>query len=47
MNSISNRVLAIVVRSMLAVPASAEAISGGKVTSVNAVGTSFVYAKKK
>jgi Domain of unknown function (DUF5666) len=39
--------LAVVISSMLAFPASADAISGGKVTSVNAEGTSFVYAKKR
>jgi hypothetical protein len=32
---------------MLALPASAEAISGAKVTSVNADGKSFIYTKKK
>jgi hypothetical protein len=39
--------LAIGVSSMLTLPASADAISGGKVTSVNSDGTSFVYVKKK
>ena len=39
--------LAVVISSMLALPASADAISGGKVTSVNPEGTSFVYAKKQ
>jgi hypothetical protein len=38
--------LAIAVSSMLTLPASADAISGGKVTSVNSDGTSFVYVKK-
>jgi hypothetical protein len=38
---------AIIVSSMLTLPANAEAISGGKVTSVNADGKSFVYTKKK
>jgi hypothetical protein len=47
MHSMSKTVLAIVVSSMLTLPASAEAISGGKVTSVNPEGTSFIYAKKK
>jgi hypothetical protein len=47
MNSINKTVLAIVVSTMLTLPASAEAISGGKVTLVTAEGTSFIYAKKK
>jgi hypothetical protein len=38
--------LAIAVSSMLTLPASADAISGGKVTSVKSDGTSFVYVKK-
>jgi hypothetical protein len=46
MNSINKTALAIVI-SMLSLPASAEAISGGKVTSVSANGTSFSYAKKR
>jgi hypothetical protein len=32
---------------MLTLPASAEAIPGGKVTSANPEGTRFIYAKKK
>ncbi len=40
-------VLAIIVCSMFALPASAETISGGKITSVNAAATSFNYSKKK
>jgi hypothetical protein len=40
-------VLAIIVCSMFALPASAATISGGKITSVDAGGTSFNYAKKK
>jgi hypothetical protein len=47
MSSVSKTVLAIVVSSILTLPASAESISGGKVTSVDAEGTSFTYAKKK
>ena len=47
MSSVSKAVLAIVVGSILTLPTSAESISGGKVTSVNAEGTSFTYAKKK
>jgi hypothetical protein len=39
--------LAVVVCTMLTLPARADTISGGKVTSVNAEGTSFIYAKKK
>jgi hypothetical protein len=39
--------LAIIVCSMFALPASAAAISGGKITSVDAGGTNFNYAKKK
>jgi hypothetical protein len=39
-------VLAIILCSMFALPASADAISGGKITSVNAGGTSFNYSKK-
>ena len=33
--------------SMFALPASADTISGGKITSVDAGGTSFNYSKKK
>ena len=33
--------------SMFALPASADTISGGKITSVDAGGTSFSYSKKK
>ena len=40
-------VLAIVVCSMFALPASADTLSGGKVTSIDAGGTSFNYSKKK
>jgi len=40
-------VLAIIVCSMFALPASADTISGGKITSVNAGGTSFNFSKKK
>ncbi len=40
-------VLAIIVCSMFALPASADTISGGKITSVNAGGTTFNYSKKK
>jgi len=39
--------LAIIVCSMFALPAGAATISGGKVTSVDAGGTSFSYSKKK
>jgi len=39
--------LVIVVCSMFALPASADTISGGKITSVDAGGTSFNYSKKK
>jgi hypothetical protein len=39
--------LAILISSMLTLPASAEAVSGGKVTSVNADGKSFTYTKKR
>jgi Domain of unknown function (DUF5666) len=46
MNSIKTA-LAIVVCGMLTLPASAEVISGGKVTSVNADGKSFTYTKKR
>jgi Cu/Ag efflux protein CusF len=46
MNSIK-MALAILVCSMLTLPASADAISGGKVTSVNADGTKFTYVKKR
>jgi hypothetical protein len=40
-------VLAIILCSMFGLPASADTISGGKITSVNAGGTSFNYSKKK
>jgi hypothetical protein len=43
----SKTVLAVMVCSLFALPASADAISGGKITSVNAAGTSFNYSKKK
>jgi hypothetical protein len=46
MNSIKGA-LAIAVCCMLTLPASADAISGGKVTSINAGGTSFNYIKKR
>jgi hypothetical protein len=39
--------LAIVLCGMCALPASADTISGGKITSVDVGGTSFNYAKKK
>lgn len=39
-------VLAIIVGSVFALPASADTISGGKITSVNAGGTSVNYSKK-
>jgi hypothetical protein len=39
--------LAIVVSGMFVLPANAEAISGGKVTSINAGGKSFTYTKKR
>jgi hypothetical protein len=40
-------VLSIIVCSMFALPAGAATISGGKITSVDAGGTSFSYSKKK
>jgi hypothetical protein len=40
-------VVAIVVCGMLTLPAHADTISGGKVTSINADGKSFIYTKKK
>jgi hypothetical protein len=39
-------VLAIIVGSMFALPASADTISGGKITSVDAGGTRLNYSKK-
>jgi len=39
--------LAIILCSMLALPASADTISGGKITSVDPGGTAFHYSKKK
>ena len=39
--------LAIIVCSMFALPANADTISGGKITSVDAGGTSFHYSKKE
>jgi hypothetical protein len=39
--------LAIILCSMFALPARADAISGGKITSVDAGGTSISYSKKK
>jgi hypothetical protein len=38
---------AVIVCSLFALPASADTISGGKITSVNTVGTSFNYARNK
>jgi hypothetical protein len=46
MNSIKT-MMAILLCSMLTLPARADAISGGKVTSVNAEGTSFTFTKKR
>jgi Domain of unknown function (DUF5666) len=40
-------VLAVIVCCMFALPAGAASISGGKVTSVDAGGTSFHYSKKQ
>src|SRR5258708_34103141 len=40
-------VLSIIVCSMFALPAGAATISGGKITSVDAGGTSFSYSKTK
>jgi hypothetical protein len=45
--SMNKTALAIIVCSMFALPASADTISGGKITSVNAGGTSFNYSKRK
>jgi hypothetical protein len=45
--SMNKTVLAIIVCSMFALPANADTISGGKITSVDAGGTSFHYSKKK
>jgi Cu/Ag efflux protein CusF len=42
-----NTMLAIVLCGMCALPARADTISGGKITSVDAGGTSFNYSKKK
>ena len=39
--------LAIILCSMFTLPASADTVSGGKITSVDAGGTSFSYSKKK
>jgi hypothetical protein len=39
--------LAIILCGMFALPASADTVSGGKITSVDAGGTSFSYSKKK
>jgi len=39
--------LAIILCSVFALPASADTISGGKITSVDPGGTSFSYSKKK
>lgn len=39
--------LAIILCSMFALPARADTISGGKITSVDAGGASFNYSKKK
>jgi len=40
-------VLAVLICSMLALPASADAISGGKITAVDTGGKTFSYTKKK
>jgi hypothetical protein len=45
--TMNKTVLAILMCSMFALPASAATISGGKITSVDAGGTSFNYSKKK
>jgi hypothetical protein len=39
--------LAIILCGMFALPANADTVSGGKITSVDAGGTSFSYSKKK
>jgi hypothetical protein len=39
--------LAIIVCSTFALPANADTISGGKITSLDACGTGFSYSKKK
>jgi Domain of unknown function (DUF5666) len=43
----SKTMLAAIVCTMVALPAGAATISGGKITSVDAGGTSFSYSKKK
>jgi Domain of unknown function (DUF5666) len=45
--SMNKTALAIIMCSIFALPASAATILGGKITSVDAGGTSFNYAKKK
>jgi hypothetical protein len=40
-------ILAIIVCSTFALPANADTISGGKITSLDAGGTGFSYSKKK
>src|SRR5262249_61192557 len=47
MFSMNKTALAIIVCSIFALPATADTISGGKITSVDAGGTSFSYSKKK
>jgi len=44
---VNKTTLAILICSMFVLPASAATISGGKITSVDAGGTSFSYARKK
>jgi hypothetical protein len=44
---VNKTILAIVLCSMFALPARADTISGGKITSVEAGGTSFRYSKRK
>ena len=47
MNSTNKTALIMMACTMLALPASADAISGGKATSFSTEGTNFIYAKKK
>jgi hypothetical protein len=42
-----NAALAIILSGMFALPASADTISGGKITSVDSGGKSFSYSKRK
>jgi hypothetical protein len=42
-----NAALAIILCGMFALPARADSISGGKITSLDAGGTGFSYSKKK